>query len=506
MASKTELFLDNQMVEMSPSVSRRLHPAEKHLLNPIIRPDRWWEGNQMLPYSTMYDEEDKLFKMWLRGGSDSKKRYVDNHAAYMMYLTSTDGINWEKPELGVVDFAGRRDHNVIFTGDETTNPNQKPQGKKAMIVSVVKHPHPKDESEKFVGLALRMRVHGARICRSPDGIHWSCEETPFWQTPVDLAGWGDDYLLQMLYDKAKQRWVVYRRIIPEEGERMVAIESDRNWKQVDRYYRVYGYTESDDLREWRNFRPILSMDPDDPADTELYNFTCHNYEQVYVGYMSVFHLRHPQPIDVQLATSRDGINFTRVCRGQSFIPSGALGYYDFMAMAGSQPEPIIVNDTVYVYYEACNFPHNIVTYDENHGTAVAVATFKRDRFASLETGHPEPCRLVTKPFVVPHPKLFLNAATWKKGSIRVEALTRDWQVIPGFAEPQSRGVQGDALAHPVRWQDNTDLAKLMGKEIRLKFHMTRARIHSMTLSDEDRDLGAVDSADQYSERGDPELI
>ena len=70
--------------------------------------------------------------------------------------------------------------------------------------------------------------------------------------------------------------------------------------------------------------------------------------------MSVYHLRHPQPIDIHLATSRDGIHFTRVCRGTPFIPSGPLGYYDYMAMACSQPKPIVVNDTVYIYYAARN--------------------------------------------------------------------------------------------------------------------------------------------------------
>ena len=100
------------------------------------------------------------------------------------------------------------------------------------------------------------------------------------------------------------------------------------------------------------------MDADDPADTELYQFACHKFGQIYVGYMSVFYLRHPQPVDIHLATSRDGLHFTRVCRGEPFIPSGPLGYYDYMAMACSQPEPIIVDDTVYIYYAAANFPHN----------------------------------------------------------------------------------------------------------------------------------------------------
>ena len=69
------------------------------------------------------------------------------------------------------------------------------------------------------------------------------------------------------------------------------------------------------------------------------NFLATSMGQIYVGFMSVFHLRHPQSVDIHLATSRDGLNFTRVCRGEPFIPSGPLGYYDYMAMACSQPEP-----------------------------------------------------------------------------------------------------------------------------------------------------------------------
>ncbi len=169
-----------------------------------------------------------------------------------------------------------------------------------------------------------------------------------------------------------------------------------------------------------------------------------------------------------------------------------------MAMACSQPEPIIVDDTMYIYYVAANFGHSVNMANTVPGVVkcgAALATLKRDRFASLETSavDPGPRRVITKPFKLGHSRLFLNAATWNNGSIRVEALTRDWQPIPGFAEPQSRAIQGDALDHPVRWADNADLRALMGKEIRLKFYMTRARLHAMTQCNEDRKLGAVDS-------------
>ena len=476
----TELFLDNRMLDVTPGVSRRLHQPKKHPLNPVIRCDRWCEGNNIQPYTTMYDHGDRLFKMWARAGSDWKSGFVDGHAAYMLYFTSTDGVHWEKPDLGVMDIAGRRDHNIIFTSDTVSSTDaaasqgktrfvalgapMRPQGKKAFFWSVNRHPNPRDASEKFVALAIvQDHRRGAHVVTSPDGIHWSCANAPFWQTPNDVSSKGDDCLMHLIYDKLKQRWVLYRRIIPEFSERMIADESDRERKAVDRYYRSYAYAESADLREWKNHQFILSMDADDPADTELYQFACHQFGQIYVGYMSVFYLRHPQPIDIQLATSRDGLNFTRVCVvGRTLHPIGNRRILRLHgAMACSQPEPIVVDDTVYIYYAACNFPHSVDVERTDPGIlkcGAALATFKRDRFASLETSSRDsgPCRIVTKPFTVGHSRLFLNAATWMKGSVRVEALTRDWQPIPGYTEQEAREIQGDALDHPVRWKDNAD--------------------------------------------------
>jgi len=84
----------------------------------------------------------------------------------------------------------------------------------------------------------------------------------------------------------------------------------------------------------------------------------------------------------------------------------------------------------------------------------------------------------------------------------VEVLTRDWQPIPGFTVAESREIQGDALDHPVRWSDNADLSKLMGQEIRLKFHMTRARLHAMTMSDQERPIGQVEAEYRFDPSGD----
>ena len=492
--SMTELFLDDEMIAMAAGVTRRIHQPRKHRLNPIIKPEQWWEGNQMLPYATLYDKEEKLFKMWLRCGSDLKEQHTGGHAAYTTYLTSEDGVHWQRPMLGIMDFAGRRDHNVIFTGDEAIS--QRPQGKKGTILSVIRHPHPKDETEKYVGLYFIMSRRGAYLAYSADGIRWKREKEPFWVSRLDPAPWGDDQVMELIYDKRKNKWVMYRRVIPEESERMVAQPGDENWQPVEHYHRVFAYADSVDLQRWGNFQIVLAPDGDDPADTDVYQLTCHNYEQVYVGYLNMFHKAlDAQNIDVQLVTSRDGTHFTRVCRRELFVPSGPDGYFDYMVMTGYQAEPVIVDDTVYLYYEGVNYNHGVRQKPPYGGSSVGLVTFKRDRFVSLGTTAWGPGRLVTKPLTIQYPKLFLNAVTWGNGEIRVEILTRDWQPIAGFTKADAISICGNALAHPVRWKGHTNLLPVLANEVRLKFYMNDALVHAFSLDKTNRLLGEVTGED-----------
>ncbi|MCY2965911.1 MAG: twin-arginine translocation signal domain-containing protein [Planctomycetota bacterium] len=352
----TELFLDNEMLDSTPGVTRRLHPAKKHLLNPVVRCERWCDGNYMEPYTTLYDEEEKLFKMWARAGSDVKNGFVGGNAAYMLYFTSTDGIHWDRPDLGVLEVDGRRDHNIVFVSDLVTkSPTSRaygpdtfvipttpmtPQGKKAFFWSVNKHPRPRDASETYVASAIvQDHRRGAHIVTSPDGIHWSCAATPFWQTPHDVSSMGDDCLMHLYFDSMKDKWVLYRRIVPEFSERMIANDSDRNRPGVDRYNRAYAYADSVDLKEWKNHQFTLAMDPDDPADTELYQFGCHQFGRNYVGYMSIYYLRHPQPIDIHLATSR-GLGTARLLRlhGNGLLATAAdrRRQHDLHLLRGAQ--------------------------------------------------------------------------------------------------------------------------------------------------------------------------
>lgn len=86
MSHITELFLDDQMIDMAASVSRKIHRPTKHTLNPIIRSEKWHEGNVNIPYATLYDEEEKCFKMWLRSGWDG----LNDTRIHAMTLSTDD--------------------------------------------------------------------------------------------------------------------------------------------------------------------------------------------------------------------------------------------------------------------------------------------------------------------------------------------------------------------------------------------------------------------------------
>src|SRR6478752_862488 len=108
---RTDLFLDDEILEMTASVTRRIHQPTKHPLNPIIRPEEWWEGYSTWPVATLYDTDEKLFKMWYRTGPWGRVKPIEGHASYAAYATSTE-VHWEKPKLGALKFAGRTDHNI----------------------------------------------------------------------------------------------------------------------------------------------------------------------------------------------------------------------------------------------------------------------------------------------------------------------------------------------------------------------------------------------------------
>ena len=93
-ANKAQLFVDRLLVRETERVWFTQRQGRKHPGNPLLVSDQPWEGWRVYVYgSVLYDEQEKLFKMWYV--SAYNREYGFGYV--VCYATSEDGIRWQKP-------------------------------------------------------------------------------------------------------------------------------------------------------------------------------------------------------------------------------------------------------------------------------------------------------------------------------------------------------------------------------------------------------------------------
>ena len=210
---------------------------------------------------------------------------------------------------------------------------------------------------------------------------------------------------------------------------------------------------SDDGNVWSPYRVVLmpNLYHDEPFD-EFYHLLGFRWGGCYVGYLRVYHntpesgCPPQQCIDIQLATSRDGENWQRVCPGGTFIPIGAKpGEWDFGRIAMGNGPPVCVDDKMRIYY--CGQPTDHRGGDGRGGQGenglgrgytakIGFATARPDGFACL-AADAAGGELITHP-ITPQGRLTLNVDA-AAGECRVELQSPDGRPHRGFfARPKHR--------------------------------------------------------------------
>ena len=107
MESRKHLFIDDDIIQDMNGLRRGLNQPRKHPGNPILKPDEPWEWFHGT--SVFYDEEEGIYKMWY-----GVQKGNNMQSGSLAYATSTDGIHWEKPKLGLFEWGGTMENNVVF--------------------------------------------------------------------------------------------------------------------------------------------------------------------------------------------------------------------------------------------------------------------------------------------------------------------------------------------------------------------------------------------------------
>ncbi|MHC4736717.1 MAG: hypothetical protein ACYTDW_20020, partial [Planctomycetota bacterium] len=106
---KRQVFIDGRFVQEPRGVELVVHKPRK-TGQIVIACERPWEERFGQYHSVLY--ENKTHHMWytVYGKKDSNAVPVRSIA----YARSSDGINWEKPDLGLVEIYGTRKNNIVL--------------------------------------------------------------------------------------------------------------------------------------------------------------------------------------------------------------------------------------------------------------------------------------------------------------------------------------------------------------------------------------------------------
>lgn len=109
---QAQLLLDDHVIERTENLKRTVHQPQAHPQNPLLDADKPWEFTCVTLWGTvLYDEQDGIFKMWYQTWGNIP---APTKSSYVCYATSKDGLKWEKPDLGLIEFNGEPHNNIVM--------------------------------------------------------------------------------------------------------------------------------------------------------------------------------------------------------------------------------------------------------------------------------------------------------------------------------------------------------------------------------------------------------
>ena len=438
--------VDERIIEDRWKVTRFVVPLKRYSGNPIIKKDTPIEeaGKGPQSYGTiLFDKQDNLYKLWYTVFDLKAYKNKAPYSYNICYAESKDGINWQKPDLGLFNNRGKisTHNNAISLGREKT-----------CGIDVEFNPYAHTADKKFI--AIHNDSGGVFVSYSADGKKFDCsfDKPAVW--------YHSDTHNNFIYDEVRDRWLMYVRPRAYAGNGL---------KHVGR--RRVAVKLSKDLRDWTSEETILIPGEDDPD--YFYAMTVFRRGDLFFGQLQIYETVHHH-LYQELVWSGDGINWHRLPSNaqKMFLNVGPENSWD-AGMVILFEKPLLVGDEMRFYYAGTDLPHNV--FGES---AIGLATTKRDRLFGVKSIPDTSGRILTRPLTV-NGDLYINARA--KGDIRVEirSAVRD-EPLEGWTADDCTLFKGDELDYEVRW-GNKKLSDLNGKNIRLRFQLNNAVLYAFDI-------------------------
>jgi hypothetical protein len=423
--SRLELFVDDHLIgETKGDVHRQMiRPEPKEV---VFETGEAWEGNTS-GYYTVFQDGD-LYRMIYRGWQHDEKMKAA-HKEVTCYAESKDGIHWKKPKLGLFEWNGSKENNIVLLSPGTHN------------FTAFRDDNPKTPAESRYKAFGGVGSFGGGLVpfESPDCTHWKLTQNK----PVITNGAFDSQNLAF-WDTDRHEYRAY-------------------WRYFGNGVRAVRTATSKDFIHWGN-EADLKYHEGTPTE-HLYTNAIQKYfraPHLFIGFPTRYEPKSQQ-VEPILMTSRDGTLFHRYA--DAVIPRTA-------------PKDRNHNRSNYMVWGMFQLPgqsneisvYGTENYYERTPGRVRRFAYRVDGFVALRGGA-DGGQMTTKPLQFKGQQLLLNYVVNSGGTLTIEALDTTGRVI-GKSEPLS----GDAVDAPVSWTQQPDLSN---GAARLRFHMKNADVYSL---------------------------
>lgn len=447
-----QFFIDDHLVDnrwavkqKKEAVLRVFHAPVKHAGNPLFAGDAGY-------VSVAKDEEAGVLRMWYQThawtGSGPQDEARTLYA--IAYAESKDGVTWELPQLGLHEWKGSKDNNIVYKGIKDS---------RASGPQILQLPEAERRGFKYVltyrTSAAKRGNNGIRIVGSPDGIHWDeSSDTLVCQLPSDT-------LNSIVHDSARNEYVMFCRA----KNRYRIFEGDIINTGESR--RIARMSHANLWEEWKTTpQSILTPDEIDARDgfNAFYGMPARYHAGIYWGALWCF--RFNDHIFTELAFSRDGFQFDRLPDRPKMIALGEEGTWDDSMTFGTM-DWVEMGDEWWFYYAGWDGDHG----GKDRKVGMGLAKLRKEGLISMQ-GLRGGGVIVTRLLKWPGGKLIVNADA-AKGELKVRVSDATRKIIPGFDYDDCTTFTGNSTAHEVTWRDQS-LDVLAGKELRFEFFLRDA--------------------------------
>jgi hypothetical protein len=391
------------------------------------------------------------------------------------YFESKDGTTWERPKLGLVEFEGSKENNLVpsVMGRVCYDPTARPEERFKAASNSDYDPQAFEEYKKrrpWQRMATETdpgRVHAVFGYVSPDGHRWT-------KLPEPISVEASDGGQYVYYDPKLKNYVMYLRTY-QVGPRAedYPLKHERYHQFAGR--RVIGRSESADFKNFPLSEIVIETSTSMPP-TDTFYFNVYTTVPGAPENHLMFPTRYIQAKDgcaIDLYTSQEG-KVWHLAPGSPVLEMSDYGQWDGGAIWAPNVGLAELGDGSWVLpFRGDPLPHKYPRgyYAERWGLAV----WPKGRLMGIEAA--DEGRFITFAFLAPGRRARINALTSRAGEVLIEAADFYGKPIPGRTFEDAIPIIGDQHKTLVRWKEHDDLGVEAGEPLMLRFRMRQAKLY-----------------------------